>query len=38
MGAGMNGGVIASEQSPAAGEVVEMGTVVYVKFVLQDVD
>lgn len=38
MGAGMSGGVIASEQSPAAGEVVEMGTVIYVKFVLQDVD
>ncbi|MDO5479507.1 MAG: penicillin-binding transpeptidase domain-containing protein, partial [Clostridia bacterium] len=38
MGAGTSGGVIASEQSPAAGEVVEMGTVVYVKFVLQDVD
>ncbi len=38
MGAGMAGGAIASEQSPAAGEVVPMGSVVYVKFILQDLD
>lgn len=38
MGAGAGGGAIAVEQSPKAGEVASMGTVVYVKFVLQDVD
>ncbi len=38
MGAGASGGAIAVEQSPKAGEVASMGTVVYVKFVLQDVD
>ena len=38
VGASTSGGVIASEQSPAAGEIVEMGTIVYVKFVPQDVD
>ena len=38
IGAGMSGGAIAAEQSPAAGEIVEVGSVVYVKFVLQDVD
>ncbi len=39
MGAGIGrGGAIAMEQSPQAGEIVEIGTVVYVKFVLQDVD
>ena len=38
IGAGMSGGAVATEQSPAAGEFVEVGTVVYVKFVLQDVD
>ncbi len=31
-------GAIAIEQSPKAGEVVAMGTVVYVKFMIQDVD
>ncbi len=38
MGASSMGGAIAVEQSPKAGEIASMGTVVYVKFVLQDVD
>lgn len=38
VGNSVTAGAIAVEQSPKAGTVVERGTVVYVKFMFQDVD
>lgn len=38
VGAGTNGGAISVGQTPAAGTTVERGSIVYVKFMLQDLD